>query len=165
MMANIRGKNTQPELLIRKGLHARGFRYRLHDARLPGKPDIVFPKYGAVIFVNGCFWHRHDCDLFRWPSTRPEFWKEKIEGNRRRDLQSIADLESLGWRVLTVWECAVKGKNKITPELLLAEIAMWIEEGMTSDSIGGIDIDQHCGVDRRILESGLRVACKTPFCE
>ena len=81
MMSGIRGKNTRPELLIRKGLHARGFRFRLHDKRLPGKPDLVLPKYSAVIFVHGCFWHGHDCHLFKWPQSRREFWRKKITRN------------------------------------------------------------------------------------
>ena len=105
-MAAIRGKDTKPELLIRRGLHAKGFRYRLQGRGLPGRPDLVLPKHHAVIFVHGCFWHRHDCPLFRWPQTRQEFWREKIDGNARRDANAIGLLLDTGWRVGIVWECA-----------------------------------------------------------
>ncbi len=97
-MAAIRGKDTRPEMIIRRGLHARGFRFRLHAAGLPGKPDLVFPKYRAVVLVNGCFWHGHECSMFRWPSSRQEFWKEKITGNKRRDLANLEGLADAGWR-------------------------------------------------------------------
>lgn len=110
MMAGIRGKNTKPELLLRSGLHRAGFRFRLHDRRLPGKPDLVFPKYRAVIFVHGCFWHGHECRLFRWPKSRAGFWREKIERNRETDKRAEAALVSAGWRCAIVWECALKGK-------------------------------------------------------
>ncbi len=111
MMSGIRGKNTKPELLIRKALHARGFRYRLH-CDLPGKPDICLPKHRAVIFVHGCFWHGHDCHLFKWPSTRPEFWRDKIERNRAVDAAAERALAEAGWRVAVVWECALKGRTR-----------------------------------------------------
>jgi len=111
MMSGIRGKNTKPELLIRKALHARGFRYRLH-CDLPGKPDICLPRYRAVIFVHGCFWHGHGCHLFKWPSTRPEFWKAKIERNREVDAVAETKLKAAKWRLATVWECALKGSKK-----------------------------------------------------
>ena len=126
MMSGIRGKNTQPELLIRKALFVRGFRYRLHDASLPGKPDIVLPKYRAIIQINGCFWHGHNCPLFRMPSTRPEFWQKKINGNRRRDTINSQKLEIMGWRVLTVWECALKGKYKLPFGELLHIVVSWL---------------------------------------
>ncbi|WP_212786303.1 very short patch repair endonuclease [Ferrigenium kumadai] len=107
-MRAIRSKNTKPELLVRKSLHAAGFRYRLHDKRLPGKPDIVLPKYRTVIFVHGCFWHGHDCKFFKLPQTRTKFWQEKIETNQARDREHIAQLIQLGWSVIVVWECEVK---------------------------------------------------------
>ena len=125
-MAAVSGKNTKPELLIRKGLHRRGFRYRLHDKKLPGKPDLVLPKYKAVIFVNGCFWHRHDCHLFKWPSTRKEFWRSKINGNKARDIEAVKQLRSMGWRTLTVWECALKGKTRLPEDALISQVANWI---------------------------------------
>lgn len=111
-MSNIRGRNTKPEILIRKKLHQQGFRFRLHDRGLPGKPDIVLPRYHAVIFVNGCFWHGHDCRLFKWPETRPEFWQEKIKRNRINDQKSIQSLIAAGWRVGIVWECSVRCSGK-----------------------------------------------------
>ncbi|WP_375791347.1 very short patch repair endonuclease [Bradyrhizobium sp. vgs-9] len=110
-MSGIRGKNTKPEILLRKLLHNRGFRYRLHTG-LPGKPDLVFPKYDAVIFVHGCFWHRHECHIFKWPSTRPEFWRTKIEGNALRDRRNAAALEEKGWRVGIVWECSLRSRDQ-----------------------------------------------------
>lgn len=111
-MAGIRSKGTKHELEIRKRLFALGFRYRLHDRRLPGKPDIVLPRYRAVIFFNGCFWHVHDCHLFRWPASNKVFWMGKLEGNRERDVDHIATLKKFGWRILLIWECSYRGTNK-----------------------------------------------------
>lgn len=108
MMSGIRGKNTKPELIVRKGLHLLGFRYRLHSSDLPGKPDLVLKKYNAVIFVNGCFWHKHNCHLFKWPKTRSEFWKRKISRNFEKDIESMCELKKKGWRIYVVWECALK---------------------------------------------------------
>lgn len=122
-MSRIRGKDTSPELLIRKGLHARGFRFRLHDRKLPGRPDLVFPKYGAVIFVNGCFWHGHQCSLFKWPETRQQFWRDKIERTRERDHRAIGELCSSGWRVHTIWECMLRGTNRLTSSELVDRCA------------------------------------------
>lgn len=126
MMASIKGKDTKPEVLIRSELHRRGFRFRKNVKGLPGKPDIVLPKYKAVIMVNGCFWHGHGCHLFRWPSTRPDFWREKIQGNQKRDLRNMRRLEALGWRVFVVWECDLKGGNKDEIDFLVSDIAKWI---------------------------------------
>ena len=111
LMSRIRSKDTGIELEVRRGLHALGFRYRLGGAGLPGRPDIVLPRYRTVVFVHGCFWHQHDCHLFRLPKTRMEFWKAKIEGNRARDLDAQAKLKSLGWHVETVWECRLRGQT------------------------------------------------------
>jgi DNA mismatch endonuclease, patch repair protein len=112
MMAGIRGRNTKPEILIRSLLHRRGFRFRLDARDLPGRPDIVLPRYHAVIFVHGCFWHGHDCPLFKWPQTRPDFWRDKIGRNRANDAKAQAALLDAGWRVATVWECALRGANR-----------------------------------------------------
>ena len=112
MMSGIRGRNTKPEILIRSLLHRRGFRFRLDARDLAGRPDIVLPRYRAVIFVHGCFWHGHDCHLFKWPQTRPEFWRDKIGRNRANDAKSQAALLDAGWRVATVWECALRGANR-----------------------------------------------------
>lgn len=109
MMSGIRGKNTKPELTIRRLLHAAGFRFRLQRKDLPGKPDLVLPKYHVAILVHGCFWHMHDgCHYFRLPTTRTEFWQNKLGGNRLRDSRSVVLLNEVGWRVLVVWECAVR---------------------------------------------------------
>jgi DNA mismatch endonuclease (patch repair protein) len=112
VMSRIRGKDTKPEMLMRRGLHGRGLRYRLHGKGMPGKPDMVFPKYRTVVLVHGCFWHGHGCSLFKWPKTRAAFWKGKIDGNMERDCQALAALNADGWRALVVWECALKGKQK-----------------------------------------------------
>ena len=127
MMSGIRGKNTKPELFIRKALHARGFRYRLH-CDLPGKPDICLPKHRAVIFVHGCFWHGHDCHLFKWPSTRPEFWRAKIERNRAVDAAAEEALAEAGWRVAVVWECALKGRTSLPIGEVVDKLGEWLRE-------------------------------------
>lgn len=106
MMSNIRGKNTAAEIAVRKRLFAAGFRYRLYDSRLPGKPDIVLPRYKTVIFIHGCFWHGHNCPLYKIPSTRTDFWKNKIEGNRKRDILNKSKLIRLSWRVVSIYECS-----------------------------------------------------------
>jgi len=132
VMSRIRGSNTKPEILIRQMLHARGFRFRLHRKDLPGRPDIVLPKYNAVIFVNGCFWHGHDCHLFRWPKTRPEFWREKIHKNMERDQRNIAKLQEQGWRIYTVWECAIRGKSMTELQSLSNELSEWLLSSRSS---------------------------------
>ncbi len=111
MMSGIRSKNTKPELLLRKQLFARGFRYLINVKKLPGTPDIVLPMYNTVIFVHGCFWHGHDCRFFRLPATRTEFWTEKINKNRERDARALNELHALGWRICIVWECSLRGKK------------------------------------------------------
>ncbi|MCB5204437.1 very short patch repair endonuclease [Neorhizobium sp. T786] len=138
MMAGIRGKDTKPEIAIRKALFALGWRYRIHDKRLPGKPDLVFPKRKAVIFVEGCFWHGHDCHLFRMPSSRQEFWQAKIDGNRQRDIRVRAELHILGWRYLTVWECALKGRTRLPFPDLIATISEWLESTEPTGEIEGV---------------------------
>ena len=137
MMSGIRGRDTKPELLIRKGLHARGYRYRLHDRALPGKPDLAFPSRKAAIFIHGCFWHGHGCPLFRWPSTRAEWWRAKIEGNRTRDRAVRAELAGMGWRQLRVWECALKGRQRRDPDALLDLVAGWLEGCDPDRELGG----------------------------
>ena len=110
-MQSIRSKDTKPELIVRRFLHAHGFRYRLHLKNLPGHPDIVLRRWHTVVFVHGCFWHGHDdCKTFRMPKTNKEFWKSKIERNRLRDMRDRLQLRELGWHVITIWECQLKPK-------------------------------------------------------
>ena len=117
-MSRIRGKNTKPEILVRKGLHARGFRFRLHNKKLPGSPDIVLPKYGVAIMVNGCFWHGHKgCRYATKPKTNIEFWETKIARNRHRDEVTAAHLEALGWTVITIWECELRTSSQLDDRL------------------------------------------------
>lgn len=137
MMAGIKGKNTQPELLLRSELHRRGFRYRLHYKGLPGKPDIVLPKYRAIILVNGCFWHGHNCHLFKWPSTRPEFWRQKIEGNHARDQRNLAHYRHEGWKTLLIWECSLKGRSKIGVTEVIEIAVRWIQFDPSDAEIAG----------------------------
>ena len=111
-MSRIRGKDTKPEILVRRGLHCRGFRFRLQDRRLPGRPDVVLPKYGVAIMVNGCFWHGHSgCRYATRPKSNVEFWEAKIARNRHRDEVTAAHLEALGWCVITVWECELRSAD------------------------------------------------------
>lgn len=108
-MSQIRSKNTKPEMLVRSYLHKQGYRFRLHDKKLPGKPDIVLPKYKTVIFVHGCFWHGHkNCKYFVVPKTRTKWWLEKINGNIARDKKAARELKKLGWKVINIWGCKVK---------------------------------------------------------
>lgn len=126
MMAGIRGKDTRPELLIRRALHRAGFRFRVHDRRLPGAPDLILPKYRSAIFVHGCFWHRHDgCRYTTMPATRAQFWEQKFSRNIARDRENRAALNALGWRVLVVWECGVRHDPSDTIEL----VASWLADG------------------------------------
>lgn len=136
-MAAVRGKDTKPELIIRKGLHAAGLRYRLHVKDLPGKPDLVFPKHRAAVFVHGCFWHGHACPLFKLPETRRDFWHQKIEGNVARDEAAIVRLRSLGWRVAVVWECALRGKDRRDLADVLSELSSWIRSDADRIMIAG----------------------------
>lgn len=137
MMSGIRGKNTKIEVLVRKGLFAKGFRYRINDKKLPGKPDIVLPKYKAVIFTHGCFWHGHDCHLFRVPCTNREFWENKIGGNIRRDEEVNNLLREKDWRIFSIWECALRGKNKKTLDLVLDKVEEWVKGNAETGSIRG----------------------------
>jgi DNA mismatch endonuclease (patch repair protein) len=146
MMA-IRGSGTKLERLLGCGLHARGFRYRLNVARLPGTPDLVLAKHSAVIFGHGCFWHGHDCHLFKMPVTRPEFWLTKIHANASRDERVCAALVDLGWRVLTVWECALRGRSKLAPGSVLDQCAAFLLSDCNLDEIRGVG--DHSAIERR----------------
>ena len=144
MMSGIKNSNTKPEILVRREMHRRGFRYKLHSKDLPGKPDIVFQKYRAVIFIHGCLWHRHQCHLFKWPCVddpqKAEFWRNKINSNSERDARQLADLIERNWRVGVVWECALKGKSKVN----VTEVGELLTEWLTSD----LRVKEISGVDR-----------------
>ena len=140
IMAGIRGKDTKPEIEIRKKLFVLGYRYRLHDSKLPGKPDLILPKYNTVIFINGCFWHAHDCALFKWPSSRKKFWKTKLTRNREKDCENIESLKKLGWRILIVWECSFRGAGKNREKEICAIIqktVKWLNSGSRYREIKG----------------------------
>lgn len=126
-MSGIRGFNTKPELFLRRGLHAKGLRFRLHDRSLPGRPDLVFKGRSAVLFAHGCFWHGHDCPLFKWPKTRPEWWEAKIQRNRETDARAEARLRDAGWRAGIVWECALKGPGRLLPTVVLDTCETWLK--------------------------------------
>jgi DNA mismatch endonuclease (patch repair protein) len=128
MMSGIKGKNTTPEIIIRKALHAQGFRFRIHTAHLPGKPDLILPKYKAAIFVHGCFWHGHNCSFFKLPKTRTSFWADKISKNKIRDARQTSQLNEAGWRVLIIWECAIRKMKRQNDNYLIACIIKWIKD-------------------------------------
>lgn len=141
-MAAIRGTDTRPEMTIRKALHARGFRYRFHAKNLPGKPDLILPKYKAAVFVHGCFWHGHECPLFHWPKTREEFWRDKIGRNRMRDADARCQLGADGWRVAVVWECALKGRGRLPLAHVIDSLAAWLSSDAKELCIEGQWIDE-----------------------
>ena len=124
-MTAIKSRNTKPELIIRTALYKAGDRYRLHVKQLSGKPDIVLAKYKAVLFINGCFWHGHNCHLFKWPQTRKKFWQEKINNNIENDRKKIKGLSS-EWRTGIIWECALKGKTRISLNKVINKIKIWL---------------------------------------
>ncbi len=136
LMSRIRGKDTAPELHVRRQLWRAGLRYRLHAKGLPGKPDLVLPKWKAVVFVHGCFWHRHTgCAYFRLPKTRPGFWDEKLRRNQERDVMAIAASIKAGWRVAVVWECALRND----PDTVGRKLTTWIRRGKRSIRIEELD--------------------------
>lgn len=126
VMSRVRSKDTKPEILIRTGLHALGFRYRLHVKDLPGKPDLVFRRYRSVIFVNGCFWHGHSCPRCRMPNSNTDYWRRKVARNMERDAINRRSLLDEGWRVLTIWECALTGKWKQGLNQVIALASDWL---------------------------------------
>ena len=136
-MSRIRGRDTKPEMLIRRGLHRRGLRYQLHRRDRPGRPDLVFPSARCVVFVHGCFWHGHACPMFRLPATRTEFWKQKIEANRARDARSADALAAADWRSLTVWECALRGRARLTETEVLDVCEWFVKKGGSSFEVVG----------------------------
>lgn len=143
-MKAIKARNTRPELLVRRGLFQRGFRFRLHRKDLPGKPDIVLKKYHALIFINGCFWHGHQCHLSKVPSTRREFWLAKISANMKRDLDNSHRLLASEWRYAVIWECALKGKTRLDPGMLLDDLEAWLCDGR-------VKFIEFCGQDPSLV--------------
>jgi DNA mismatch endonuclease (patch repair protein) len=137
MMSGIRSKDTKPEIIVRKALHARGFRYRLHVKNLPGKPDLVFRKHKAVIFVHGCFWHGHSCHLFKQPKSRTHFWEPKIEANKQRDARTYESLRGEGYRIAEVWECATKGRTRVDRASIVIKLSKWLTSDEPFLSIAG----------------------------
>ena len=126
-MAAIRNSNTKPELRVRQELHRRGLRYSLKNKSLPGKPDVLLSKYRVAVFIHGCFWHRHHCNYFKLPKTNTEFWNNKISENVKRDTEVIKQITDIGYRVLVIWECIFKGKNKEKLDSLFENIILWIK--------------------------------------
>lgn len=135
LMRRILSKNTKPELLVRSALHARGIRYRLHKRIEGTRPDLVLASRRVAIFVHGCFWHGHNCHLFQWPKTRPEFWLKKISGNRLRDRRVCRALTGRGWSVGTVWECGLRGASSEKIERRMEQLEKWIRETRRSTTL------------------------------
>jgi len=133
-MSRIRGADTKLEIVVRHALHAQGLRYRLGGAGLPGRPDLVLPRHATVLFVNGCFWHGHDCHLFRLPKTRPDFWRAKIESNRLRDARVDAQLIAMGWRSMHLWECELRGETEQRKRMRLQQLGRDIVNGAAEKS-------------------------------
>lgn len=143
-MSRIRSKDTKPEMLIRCGLHALGLRYRLHDRSLPGRPDLVFSRYRTAVFVNGCFWHAHGCVLFKLPTTRLDYWKAKLAANVQRDRKAIQALHEARWRVLIIWECALRGRNRLELEELLNAASAFLRGNLASAELPrDLDVVRH----------------------
>lgn len=140
VMSRIRGKDTKLEVRIRSELFRKGFRFRKNDKRYPGKPDIVFPKYKAVVFINGCFWHYHECELFKMPSTRKKWWEKKLNRNRSKDHEALDAIKQEGLRALVVWECAIRGKGKNKEEQIFKTtrlIERWVQSKSKHREISG----------------------------
>lgn len=137
VMSRVGSKDTKPELQIRSGLHALGFRYRLHVRDLPGKPDLVFPRFKSVIMINGCFWHGHSCELYRFPKSNTKYWSEKIRRNVERDAFNIKCIIDAGWRILIIWECAIKRKARLPMEKVLDIASDWLLSDKPNCEIAG----------------------------
>lgn len=147
VMSRIKGKNTKPEMLLRRGLHRRGLRYRIHGKDIPGQPDLVFPRHHAVVFVHGCFWHGHGCSLFRWPKTRAAFWKKKIDSNKERDRGALIALRAKRWRALVVWECAMRGSQRRG----LADLLNRAEAFIRESEVAFAEITGHESADKHAM--------------
>lgn len=135
IMSRVGQKNTAPEKLLRSALHRRGLRYRLHVRGLPGTPDIVFPRYGAVVFVHGCFWHSHGCRKSTLPKSNRDFWYAKFRSNKERDSRKLLELQKGGWRVAVVWECAIIGRDALELREVVRAVHRWLEDSATGCEI------------------------------
>jgi DNA mismatch endonuclease, patch repair protein len=144
IMSRVGQKNTGPEMKLRRSLHRIGLRYRLHEKKLPGSPDIVFPRFKAVLFVHGCFWHRHGCKATTTTGTNVNFWRKKFDENISRDRRCTDALQDAGWRVAVVWECALRGKRSVTDKIA-EEVHAWLISGSSQDSFGGLSIQGNSG--------------------
>lgn len=158
-MKRIKGKDTKPEMLLRRSLHAAGFRFRLHVKQLPGCPDLVFPRYHAVVQIHGCFWHGHNCPLFRLPATRTEFWETKISGNQDRDRLAANALQTAGWRILTVWECSLRGPSRLPIDEVLKRCTSFIKGNSATENIVGA----HGHTDNSSSESATKTQLSQPL--
>ena len=147
-MSAIRSRNTKPEMLVRQLLHKDGFRYRLHARDVPGRPDLLLPKFRAAVFVHGCFWHGHDCAAFKVPASRPDFWLHKISGNINRDMAVKSQLNDLCWRVATVWECALRGPSRLQPDELLCKLRTWLSSDSERLDLRGSNEEFRAGIVR-----------------
>lgn len=136
-MSQIRGKDTNPEMFVRRALHAMGFRYQVHARSLPGSPDLAFPRLRAAIFIHGCFWHVHSCPRFFWPRNRKEFWRQKLLNNAKRDRANLAALRSSGWKTLVIWECALRVPMNAAGETVPGECAKWLRSPDWRDAVIG----------------------------
>ena len=159
-MSRIRSRDTQPELLIRRGLHAQGFRFRLHQRQLPGWPDLALPCHHTVIFVNGCFWHSHGCHISRMPETHREYWQPKLDRTVQRDRDAIDALQVAGWRVVVVWECALRGRTRLAAGGAVAKVSNFIrtDSGMLL-SVSGVET---VSFPRRVPSGGSATGVQIP---
>lgn len=153
MMSGIRGRDTKIELRVRSALHGQGLRYRLHDRNLPGRPDIVFASRQAVVFTNGCYWHAHNCHLFKLPATNPDFWRAKLDGNRLRDARSLASLHTLGWRTAVIWECAIRGRPSAEVDAHLLALADWVRNSNGNLDCSAVTTSTHQHVNPTLTQS------------
>ena len=143
-MSRVRGRDTKIELFLRKGLYARGLRFRLYRRDLPGRPDVVVSRHRVCVFVHGCFWHGHGCALFQMPATREDFWRTKIAGTKERDRRNTKALLEAGWRVLVLWECATRGPRRLAPEAILEECCEFVA-GKESSIYAGANLWEIAG--------------------
>ena len=143
-MSAIKCKDTKPEMYVRLRLFSLGYRYRLNNRQLPGRPDITLRRHNAVIFVNGCFWHLHNCPAFKLPLSNTAWWRKKLEGNRQRDERNIATLRSAGWRVCIIWECSIRGRGKINEQELFTLLSSWLESTDQTLTIEGQQEKSSC---------------------